>query len=131
MMFKRLSKQAASFFIYIVFMLHYVEIETTGIKMTECNLIQLVQQYYDFRGLTQPDANQAFLFLTSEIGELADALVAKQGKWVRNNPNRERIIPDEIGDVLMMLTVFAATQGIDPLEALKEKMRSKGFEMQG
>jgi NTP pyrophosphatase (non-canonical NTP hydrolase) len=110
-------------------MLHYGEIYTQRIVMTECNLIQLVQQYYDFRGLSQPDANQAFLFLTSEIGELADALVAGQGEWVRNNPGRERVIPAEIGDVLMMLTVFAATQGIDPVEALKEKMRSKGFEI--
>ena len=97
--------------------------------MTDCNLVQLVQVYYDFRGLTQPDANQAFLFLTSEIGELADALVANQAAWVRNNPGRERVIPDEIGDVLMMLTVFAATQGIDPVEALKAKMRSKGFDI--
>ena len=96
--------------------------------MTPTNLVDLVQQYYDFRGLTQPDANQAFLFLVSEVGELADALVASQGQWVRNNPERERHIPSEIGDVLMMLTVFAATQGIDPLEALKEKMRRKGFE---
>lgn len=99
--------------------------------MSDCNLVQLVQKYYQFRGLAQPDANQAFLFLTSEIGELADALVAGQGDWVRNNPGRERNIPAEIGDVLMMLTVFAATQGVDPVEALKEKMRSKGFEMQG
>lgn len=74
-------------------------------------------------------ANQAFLFLVSEIGELSDALVSNQAQWVRNNPDRERHIPSEIEDVLMMLTVFAATQGIDPLEALKDKMRSKGFEI--
>jgi NTP pyrophosphatase (non-canonical NTP hydrolase) len=91
------------------------------------NLVEIVKQYYAFRGLTQPDANQAFLFLVSEIGELSDALVAEQGAWVRNNPGRERHIPWEIGDVLMMLTVFAATQGIDPLEAMLAKMKSKGF----
>ncbi len=95
--------------------------------MTHCNLVELVKQYYEFRGLTQPDANQAYLFLVSEVGELADALVAGQGEWIRNNPDRERHIPSEIGDVLMMLTVFAAAQGIDPLDALLEKMRSKGF----
>ena len=95
--------------------------------MTPTSLVDLVQQYYAFRGLTQPDPNQAFLFLVSEIGELADALVADQAQWVRNNPDRERHIPSEIGDVLMMLTVFAATQGVDPVEALKDKMRKKGF----
>jgi NTP pyrophosphatase (non-canonical NTP hydrolase) len=91
------------------------------------NLIDLVNDYYAFRGLTKPDANQAYLFLVSEIGELADALVSGQGQWIRNNPERERDIAPEIGDVLMMLTVFAATQGIDPVEALKAKMRKKGF----
>lgn len=90
-------------------------------------LVDLVQRYYTFRGLTQPDANQAFLFLVSEMGELGDALVSSQGQWIRNNPERERHIPSEIGDVLMMLTVFAAAQGIDPVEALKDKMRNKGF----
>ena len=54
--------------------------------------------------------------------------MANQEEWVRNNPDRERHIPSEIGDVLMMLTVFADTQGINPVEALKDKMRSKGFE---
>lgn len=94
----------------------------------QTSLVDLVQQYYSFRGLTRPDANQAFLFLVSEVGELSDALVSNQAQWVRNNPDRERNISNEIGDVLMMLTVFAAAQGIDPVEALKTKMRSKGFE---
>ena len=98
-------------------------------KVNHVDLVEMVKQYYEFRGLTQPDANQAFLFLVSEIGELSDALVASQAQWVRNNPDRERHIASEIGDVLMMLTVFAATQGVDPLEALKDKMRSKGFEI--
>ena len=97
--------------------------------MTECNIVDIVMKYYDFRGLTQPDANQAFLFLVSEIGELSDALVANQAAWVRNSPDRDRHIPAEIGDVLMMLTVFAATQGIDPIEAMLEKMKSKGFQI--
>ncbi len=91
------------------------------------SIVELVKQYYDFRGLTAPDANQAFLFLTSEVGELADAFVEKQAQWVRNNPPRERNVEDEIGDILMMLTVFAATQGYDPLQALLHKMEKKGF----
>ena len=95
--------------------------------MRSANLVEIVRQYYQYRGLTQPDANQAFLFLVSEVGELSDALVAGQAEWVRNNPGRERDISAEIGDVLMMLTVFAATQGIDPLEAMLAKMEGKGF----
>ncbi len=92
------------------------------------DLIDTVNRYYNFRGLTQPDAAQAFLFLVSEMGELADAFVQEQAEWVRNNPDRERDIEAEIGDVLMMLTVFASTQGFDPFEAMLKKMGSKGFQ---
>ena len=95
--------------------------------MSDRELINIVDQYYQFRGLTKPDANQAFLFLVSEIGELSDAFVEEQAQWVRNKPDRERDVKAEIGDVLMMLTVFAASQGIDPQEAMLNKMRSKGF----
>ncbi len=58
--------------------------------MPQPSLVQIVQDYYAFRGLTQPNAGQAFLFLTSEVGELADAFVHDQAAWVRNNPDRER-----------------------------------------
>jgi len=95
--------------------------------MPQPSLVQIVQDYYAFRGLTQPDAGQAFLFLTSEVGELADAFVHTQAKWVRNNPDRERDVESEVGDILMMLTVFAATQGIDPRDAMLKKMHRKGF----
>lgn len=93
------------------------------------SLSDIVKAYYEFRGLTQPDANQAYLFLVSEVGELADALVANQADWVRNNPDRERKIEPEIGDVLMMLTVFAMEMGTDPLQAMLDKMASKGFKL--
>ena len=94
-------------------------------------LNDIVEEYYAYRGLTTPDANQAYLFLVSEIGEMADALVANQADWVRNNPDRERSVEPEIGDVLMMLTVCAAQLGIDPVEAMLNKMKSKGFEFEG
>ncbi len=96
--------------------------------MAPGSLIETVKRYYEFRGLTQPDASQSFLFLVSEMGELADAFVQNQAEWVRNDPDRERDMEAEIGDVLMMLTVFASTQGIDPVEAMLKKMGRKGFE---
>ena len=96
--------------------------------MKNNRLVEVVQKYYQFRGLTEPDTNQALLFLVSEIGELSDAFVSNQAQWVRNNPEKDRSVQDEIGDVLMMLTVFAASMGVDPIEALMEKMRKKGFD---
>lgn len=89
-------------------------------------LPEIIKAYYRYRGLTSPDATQALMFLMSEVGELADAHVSGQANWVRNN-ERERQVVDEIGDVLMMLTVYAAACGIDPIEAMLDKFRRKGF----
>jgi len=89
-------------------------------------LAEKVQAYYQFRGLVVPDATQALLFLVSEIGELSDAHVNYQSAWVRNN-DRERLIPDEIGDVQMMLIAYCIAQGLDPVGCMLDKMRKKGF----
>lgn len=90
-------------------------------------LSNLVERYFKARGYQTPTAEQAFLFLTSEVGELADALVqAQSDDWVRNN-ERERKIEGEIGDVLMMLVVTAKRLGIDPIEAMLNKFKEKGY----
>lgn len=93
-------------------------------------LIELVKGYYEFRGLVWPDANQALLFLVSEMGELADAQVHSEAQWVRNNV-REREPADEAADILMMLTVYCINRGIDPIQALQAKMKRKGYEPLG
>jgi NTP pyrophosphatase (non-canonical NTP hydrolase) len=99
------------------------------------DLRRLVDSYFDIRELAKPDTNEAMLFLTSEIGELADVIVGSQKKWVRNNKSKENIedyigyIANEIGDVLMMLTVVAGTFDLDPVACMREKMIEKITEM--
>jgi NTP pyrophosphatase (non-canonical NTP hydrolase) len=100
-------------------------------QTTNPTIPETVRAYFEHRGLTAPDAGQALLFLVSEVGELADAFVEEQAQWVRNNPERNRNVSDEIGDVLMMLTVFADAQGIDPLDAMLAKFERKGFSPNG
>ena len=92
------------------------------------NLKEIVEAYYDFRSLTRPDATQALLFLMSEVGEMADAHVSELGKWVRNH-DKERSVEEEIGDALMMLTVFASACDVDPVKAMLDKFESKGFKV--
>jgi len=87
----------------------------------------VIIRYFKFRGLEMPNESQAFQFLVSEVGELADALVSSSGNWVRNNPGRERDIEGEAADVLMMLYVTLMERGIDPYEAMLNKFRQKGF----
>jgi NTP pyrophosphatase (non-canonical NTP hydrolase) len=88
---------------------------------------KLIESYYQHRGMKMPNAEEAFLFLVSEMGELADALVSRHPGWERNNPNKERNVTLEIGDVYQMLLVTCLQLGIDPLEAMKEKWKSKGW----
>jgi len=96
-------------------------------------VIQSMIDYFKFRGYKFPDTGQAFLFLVSEIGELADRLVQGQSPdWVRNHPEAKsaRIQP-EVGDVMMMLTALTyaelgSGEG-DPIEMMFEKWASKGF----
>jgi NTP pyrophosphatase (non-canonical NTP hydrolase) len=88
----------------------------------------LVGDYFRHRNLVYPDTNQAFLFLVSEVGELADKLVHDQRNWVRNNPDtKDDDRAGEIADVLMMLAVLSETLGIDPIEAMQDKFNRKGY----
>lgn len=92
------------------------------------SLVELVADYAAFRKLKTPNKDQAFKWLCAEMGELAEADVVGEQAWVRNNPNKEpSSVADEIGDVLMMLTRYAAAQGLDPLECMKIKWQRKGW----
>lgn len=106
---------------------HIAEVSFTPVELGP--LEKPVEEYFGFRGLTNPDMIQAFVFLTSEIGELADKVVGLSGDWVRNNPqDKNDDVAGEVGDVLMMLTVTAANLGIDPIKAMFEKFERKGYD---
>ena len=90
-------------------------------------VIDVVKAYYEYRGLTVPDDSQALLFLVSEVGELADAHVEQQAQWIRNHAEKERSVDDEVGDILMMLTAYCISRGIDPVECMVSKFKKKGF----
>ena len=88
-------------------------------------IMDRVRSYYESRKLQMPNDQCALLFLVSEVGEFADAVVdSKSDGWVRNN-NKPRSIPDEIGDVLMMLYVFAMQHDLNPYECMMDKMNRK------
>lgn len=90
----------------------------------------VVQRYFEFRKYRIPNRDQAFKFLTSELGELADELVQAEGGWVRNNPeDKGKGVSQEAGDVLMMLLAFSMVEDtwFDLIDAMFAKMASKGF----
>jgi NTP pyrophosphatase (non-canonical NTP hydrolase) len=77
------------------------------------NLVKTVNQYFKHRCYKDPTAEEAMLFLVSEVGELADLVVSNKQEWVRNNPDRQRDLIHEIGDVQMMLIKTAEKLGVE------------------
>jgi NTP pyrophosphatase (non-canonical NTP hydrolase) len=100
---------------------------------------EIIQDYYQQRGLGWPDQKSALLFYLSEVGELAEAylsiqpvelsveeqdllnafaklglqadeIVSRKPGWVRNNDRiRKENIAHEAADCNMMLSVFLET----------------------
>lgn len=101
-----------------------------NVKVQEIELppiIDAVRMYFDRRGLVYAvDPVDALMFLTSEIGELSDAIVHNRGEWVRNH-DKERDAGPEIGDVLMMLCVTADRLNTEPLDEMLKKFAKKGY----
>jgi NTP pyrophosphatase (non-canonical NTP hydrolase) len=107
-------------------------------------MMDYIDRYFQFRELAKPEnIYHALSFLTSELGELADAVVSEDkpgvshasgadavssdGSWVRNHPDKERSVRAEAGDVLMMLYVTMHLHNADPMICMMEKFKSKGF----
>lgn len=91
----------------------------------------LIKNYYSYRyNGEMPDELDALLFAVAEAGELADAFVSEKPGWIRNNPDKVRSVPFEVGDLLQMLYVFCIRRGIDPVACMLSKWRSKGWRPQ-
>ena len=96
-----------------------------------------IKDYYKKRGLKWPKNSwQALGWLHSEIGEVYELLQAREGGWVRNNPDehdefaRERLA-EELGDCVMMLYVAGIVEGVDIEQGLLDKMERKLAEPSG
>ena len=119
--------------------------------MDSSSLMNKILEYYATRGLTWPTPQEAFLWVMSEVGEVADELMIAtddEGKWVRNDKSKEgaerrrrakeRFV-EEVGDVIFMCLVTCMSLGswesdsdvgrsylvYDPIRAMCEKIDRK------
>lgn len=91
-------------------------------------LSELVKDYYQFRDYKDPDLQEAFNWLVSEVGEAAGVINQTQAEgWVRNNDHAQDSLADELGDVLMMLIKTAEKADVDLLDAMTDKWKRKGW----
>lgn len=94
------------------------------------DLADFILHYYEKRGLKLPNFDAAMKFVHTELGEVYELDLAREGGWVRNNPESKpkfskEALAKELGDVIMMVMVAGIVEGVDPLKALVEKMEAK------
>ena len=103
---------------------------TPNDKAQLLGLAVMINQYYDQRGLVWPGRKEALLWALTELAEAAELVLEDGGSWVRNHPlEREDYSPErfaeELGDVMMMVMVAGMVVGVDPQQALQQKLRRK------
>ena len=94
------------------------------------NMEQEIIEYYKKRNLKIPNVWEALAWVHTEMAEIYELILAREGGWVRNNPDShapfdKEKLAEEIGDTIFMLMVAAIVEGVDPVKAMKEKMSRK------
>lgn len=93
-------------------------------------LVDLISTYYSKRNLKWPSVDEAMQWMETEVGEVYEILLARDGGWVRNNPSgkpaySKEALAEELGDAVMMLIVAGIVEGVDVVDALEHKIYSK------
>lgn len=93
-------------------------------------LIDLVKDYYDKRGLKWPNFDDAMKFVITELGEVYELDLNRIGGYIRNHPENKptyskEAMAEELGDAIFMLIVAGYVDGVDPIKAMTDKMNRK------
>lgn len=93
-------------------------------------LAQKIAEYYEKRELVKPSLSEALDWVQTEMGEVYEVKMSWDPKWIRNNPKDHPVktkedLAEEIGDVILMLMAAGMAEGVDPIDALEAKMKSK------
>jgi len=94
------------------------------------NLTEQVIEYYKIRSLNKPNIWESLGWAISELGEVYEVLMSWNSRWVRNNPQDHPVktkedLAEELGDVIMMIIAAGLSEGVDPIAAMRNKMKRK------
>ena len=70
---------------------------------------------------TIPNRNEAVMFIVTEVGELFDAILREDDRWVRNS-QREQKFEKELADVVFMCLLAAIASKIDIDKVVREQL---------
>jgi len=93
-------------------------------------LLAFIVDYYRLRNLKWPTVEEALMWAQTESGEVYEQLLAREGGWVRNNPDEHeeydrKKLAEEISDQILMLLVAGMVDGFDILQIMRDKMERK------
>ena len=91
----------------------------------------LIEEYYQRRNLIWPKSHEGILWAITEMAEAIELLMPELNNWVRNHPDNRPSefesgkFEEELGDVIMMAQVAGMVRGLDPIQALRDKISEK------
>jgi len=99
-------------------------------KLGASALTALVQKYTRLRRYRKPVGLAGPSWITTELAEVLEILLGREGDWVRNNPGDHDNVTDdklaeELSDVIFMAIFTGIVNGVDPLAAMIKKMEDK------
>lgn len=93
-------------------------------------LKEIIENYYEIRGLKWPDIWEALAFAHTEMSEVYEIILSRNGGWTRNHPENKpefskESLSEELGDSILMLLVAGYVEGVNPIQSLKDKISKK------
>ena len=89
----------------------------------------LIREHFRVKKAKWPTVEEALMWTQTELAEVYELLLAKEGGWVRNNPDKhppysDEALAEELGDAIYMLMVAGMVANVDPLVSMIEKMKA-------
>ena len=86
---------------------------------------QLVDEWINTTGVRYFNELTNMAMLTEEVGEVARIIARRFGEQSEKDSDREKVLADELADVLFVLICLANQTGIDLEEALRRNLEKK------
>lgn len=90
---------------------------------------ELVNQWIKTHGVRYFNELTNMAMLTEEVGEVARIIARRYGEQSEKESDKEKLLEDELADVLFVLICLANQTGVDLDKALEKNLRKKRSEM--
>jgi NTP pyrophosphatase (non-canonical NTP hydrolase) len=86
---------------------------------------EMVDKWINTTGVRYFNELTNMAMLTEEVGEVARIIARRYGEQSEKESDKEKMLADELADVLFVLICLANQTGVDLTEALQQNMEKK------